>query len=92
MNFAGGFAAHFVATKWAFGLQNGTHVPRGGFAGGVLWLQKFFAGKASFRRVTLLAAKFSQEHKFLCFCASLVPCGFPPLILKFLIIFIIQKV
>ena len=26
-----GFAAHFIATKWAFGLQNGTCVPRSGF-------------------------------------------------------------
>ena len=40
----------------------------------------------------LLAAKFSQENKFLYFCASLVPYDFPPLLLKFLLILIIQKV
>ena len=62
------------------------------FAGWLFWLRNVFTGEASFRRVTLLAAKFSQENKFLCFCASLVPYGFPPLLLKFLLILIIQKV
>ena len=29
--FVAHFAAHFVAAKWGVGLQNGTHVPNGGF-------------------------------------------------------------
>ena len=70
-NFAfDGFAAHFAVVKWAFGLRNGTGVPRGGFAatkffvGGFLWLRNGFAGdplfgaKPQFRRMVLLAAKF----------------------------------
>ena len=94
-NFAGGL----VATKSCFGrfrnpFRRGTLFSQQNpnFAGWFFWLQNDFAGEAPFRNGALLAAKFLQEHKFLCFCAPLVPSGFPSLILKFLLILIIQKV
>ena len=58
-----GFAAHFIAAKWAFGLRNGTRVPGGSFAatkffaGGFLWLRNCFVGGPSFHSITL----FSQD-------------------------------
>ena len=60
-----GFAAHFIATKWAFGLQNGTRVPERCFAGGgacgcemISYGEACFAAKPQFRSMVLLAAKW----------------------------------
>ena len=47
-----GVVAHFTVVKWAFGLRNGTRVPKGGFARGGLWLRNCFAGGPSFRSIT----------------------------------------